>query len=105
MNDLAAAHLLALEALQNGAPSAAYNLGNSTGYSVRQVIDVARAVTGHPIPAVDGPRRPGDPPELVAGSARIRQELGWSPRHPDLVDIVQSAWDWHRAHPQGSPAA
>jgi len=65
------------------------------------VIETARRVTGHPIPAVDGPRRPGDPPELVAGSDKIRRDLGWMPRFPDLYDIVHSAWDWHRAHPQG----
>jgi UDP-glucose 4-epimerase len=58
-------------------------------------------VTGHPILAVDGPRRPGDPPELVAGSEKIRQELGWTPRYPGLGDIVQSAWNWHKAHPHG----
>jgi UDP-glucose 4-epimerase len=100
--DLAQAHILALRALDQG--SRTYNLGNGRGYSVREVIEAARAVTGQPIPAVDGPRRPGDPPELVAGSAKIRQELGWLPRHPDLVDIVRSAWDWHRTHPQGYPA-
>ena len=63
--------------------------------------DEARQVTGHPIPSVDGPRRPGDPPELVAGSDRIRRDLGWEPRYPGLRDIVQSAWDWHKAHPNG----
>jgi UDP-glucose 4-epimerase len=97
--DLAQAHILALHALDQG--SRTYNLGNGQGYTVREVIDTAREVTGHPIPAVDGPRRPGDPPELVAGSAKIRQELGWQPRFPALRDIVQSAWHWHRTHPQG----
>ncbi len=97
--DLAQAHILALRALENG--SLTYNLGNGQGYTVREVIETARQVTGHPIPAVDGPRRPGDPPELVAGSDRLRQELGWQPRYPDLHDIVQSAWNWHRAHPKG----
>jgi UDP-glucose 4-epimerase len=99
--DLAQAHILALRALDQD--SRTYNLGNSQGYTVRQVIETARQVTGHPIPAVDGARRPGDPPELVAGSAKIRQELGWQPRYPDLKDIVQSAWDWHRTHPNGYP--
>lgn len=97
--DLAQAHILALRALDQG--SRTYNLGNGQGYTVREVIETARRVTGHPIPAVDGPRRPGDPPELVAGSERIRRELGWQPRCPDLRDIVQSAWDWHSAHPNG----
>jgi UDP-glucose 4-epimerase len=68
---------------------------------VREVIETARAVTGHPIPAVDGPRRPGDPPELVASSERLQRDLGWQPQHPALEEIVRSAWDWHRAHPNG----
>jgi len=97
--DLAEAHILALQALDQG--SRTYNLGNGQGYSVREVIDSARMVTGHPIPAVEGPRRPGDPPVLVASSERIRRELGWQPRHAALRDIVQSAWDWHRRHPYG----
>jgi len=99
VTDLAQAHILALRALDEG--SRTYNLGNGQGYTVREVIDTARQVTGHPIPAVDGPRRPGDPPELVAGSDKIRRELGWQPRFPDLYDIVQSAWNWHRTHPRG----
>jgi UDP-glucose 4-epimerase len=97
--DLAQAHILALRALEGG--SRTYNLGNGQGYTVREVIDMARAVTGRPIPSVDSPRRQGDPAVLVAGSDKIRQELGWQPSHPDLRDIVQSAWDWHRAHPDG----
>lgn len=97
--DLAQAHILALRALDGG--SRIYNLGNGQGYTVREVIDTARAVTGRPIPSVDSPRRPGDPAVLVAGSDKIRQELGWQPAHPDLREIVQSAWDWHRAHPDG----
>ncbi len=99
VTDLAQAHILALRALDEG--SRTYNLGNGQGYTVREVIETARHVTGHPIPAVDTARRPGDPPELVAGSAKIRRDLGWQPRFPDLRDIVQSAWDWHRANPQG----
>ena len=99
VTDLAQAHILALRALDEG--SRTYNLGNGQGYTVREVIETARQVTGHPIPSVDTPRRPGDPPELVAGSAKIRRELGWQPRFPALRDIVQSAWDWHRSHPQG----
>jgi len=97
--DLAQAHILALRALEGG--SRTYNLGNGQGYTVREVIETAREVTGHPIPAIDGPRRPGDPPVLVASSEKIRGELGWNPQYPDLRDIVQSAWDWHRAHPNG----
>ncbi len=97
--DLAQAHILALRALDQG--SRTYNLGNGQGYTVREVIQTAREVTGHPIPAVDTPRRPGDPAELVAGSAKIRRELGWQPCYPGLRDIVQSAWNWHRLHPNG----
>ena len=97
--DLAQAHILALHALDQG--SRTYNLGNGRGYTVREVIEAAREVTGHPIPAADGPRRPGDPPELVAGSTKIREELGWQPRFPELREIVHSAWNWHRTHPQG----
>ena len=97
--DLAQAHILALRALDGG--SRTYNLGNGQGYTVREVIEVARTVTGHPIPARVGNRRPGDPPTLVAGSERIRRELGWTPRYPDLQSIVQSAWEWHRTHPHG----
>jgi UDP-glucose 4-epimerase len=99
VTDLAQAHILAMRALDKG--SRTYNLGNGQGYTVREVIETARQVTGHPIPAVDGPRRPGDPPELVAGSDKIRRELGWQPRFPDLYDIVQSAWNWHQTHPRG----
>jgi UDP-glucose 4-epimerase len=97
--DLADAHVRALHALDQG--SRTYNLGNGQGYSVREVIETAREVTGHPIPSVVGPRRPGDPAVLVASSDRIRAELGWTPRYPDLRSIIRSAWDWHRAHPQG----
>lgn len=100
--DLAQAHILALRALDRG--SRTYNLGNGQGYTVREVIEAARKVTGHPIRAIDGPRRPGDPPELVAGSGKIRRELDWQPRYPALLDIVQSAWNWHRTHPQGYDA-
>jgi UDP-glucose 4-epimerase len=99
VSDLVDAHLRALDALDGG--SRTYNLGNGQGYSVREVIEVARAVTGHAIPVVVGPRRPGDPAVLVASSERIRRELGWAPRHPALPDIIQSAWEWHRSHPQG----
>jgi UDP-glucose 4-epimerase len=98
--DLAQAHVLALEALENR-DQLVYNLGNGQGFSVREVIEVCRRVTGHPVPAVEAPRRPGDPPQLVASSERIQRELGWQPRIPNLEDIVASAWVWHRAHPNG----
>lgn len=97
--DLAQAHILALEALDSG--SRIYNLGNGLGFSVKQVIDAAREITGHAIPVEMGDRRPGDVATLVAGSEKIRRELGWTPRHADLQAIVRSAWDWHRAHPDG----
>jgi UDP-glucose 4-epimerase len=97
--DLAAAHILALDALEEG--SRTYNLGNGEGYTVREVIETARTVTGHPIHAVEGPRRPGDPATLVASSAKIRRELGWQPAYPTLDEIVSTAWDWHRRHPDG----
>jgi UDP-glucose 4-epimerase len=99
--DLASAHLLALDRLCASDGRLVYNLGNGQGFSVRQVIDVARKVTGHPIPAVEHPRRPGDPGILVASSAKIRRELGWAPRFPEIEQIVRSAWEWHRDHPQG----
>jgi UDP-glucose 4-epimerase len=98
--DLISAHLLALEALGER-ERLVYNLGNGNGYSVREVIAAARRVSGHPIPAVEAARRPGDPPRLVAASDRIRAELGWIPKHPDLEDIVSTAWEWHRTHPRG----
>jgi UDP-glucose 4-epimerase len=97
VNDLAAAHLLALKALQGGAPSAVYNLGNSNGISVNDVIETACRITGHPIPAVEGPRRPGDPAVLVARSDKARNELGWQPQFETLDVIVESAWKWHKS--------
>jgi len=100
IQDLISAHLLALDALGER-DRLIYNLGNGAGYSVREVIETARQVTGHPIPAVETPRRPGDPPRLVASSERIRRELGWQPQIPDITDIIASAWEWHRTHPQG----
>jgi UDP-glucose 4-epimerase len=102
ITDLVSAHLLVLEALAPGGPPAlAYNLGNGAGYSNLQVIETARAVTGHPIPVQPLPRRPGDAPRLVAASDRLRRDLGWTPRYPALADIIASAWEWHRAHPHG----
>lgn len=97
--DLAQAHILALRALDQG--SRTYNLGNGRGFTVKEVIETARRVTGHPIPTEVGPRRPGDPAVLVAGSDAIKQELGWEPQYPDLETIIASAWAWHQAHPHG----
>lgn len=97
--DLAQAHILALEALDRG--SRVYNLGNGQGFSVRQVIDVARNITGRPIPEKVGPRRLGDPAVLIASSEKIRKELGWQPKHPSLESIIQSAWQWHLRNPNG----
>ena len=97
--DLASAHLLALDALGDG--SRTYNLGNGTGFSVREVIETAREVTGHPIPAEITPRRPGDPGVLVAGSQKIRDELGWAPQYTTLKSIIESAWEWHQSNPGG----
>jgi UDP-glucose 4-epimerase len=99
--DLAAAHVLAVQALDNGSGRTAYNVGNGSGFSVKQVIDVAREVTGHQIPAELRPRRPGDPARLIAGSEKLRRELGWSPKYPELKQIISSAWEWYRAHPHG----
>jgi UDP-glucose 4-epimerase len=101
--DLAAAHALALEALDT--PNAfcqTFNLGcGGEGYTVHEVVDAARRVTGHEIPVSVGSRRPGDPAMLVASSERIRKELGWSPKHQDLSAIIGSAWRWLQAHPNG----
>lgn len=100
VDDLAAAHVAALEAIQPG-DQRVYNTGTGRGASVREVIDIARAVTGHPIPAVEEPRRPGDVPVLYADSSKIQRELGWTPNHTELRDIIASAWRWHEAHPEG----
>lgn len=97
--DLAQAHILALRDLHNG--SRKYNLGNGRGYSTKQVIETARQVTGHPIPAEIGPRRPGDPAVLIASSETINHDLGWQPRYPQLTQIIETAWNWHVANPQG----
>ncbi|MEE9216689.1 MAG: UDP-glucose 4-epimerase GalE, partial [Anaerolineales bacterium] len=100
IEDLISAHLLALDALEPE-KQMIYNVGNGSGYSVREVVDTARKVTGHALPAIETDRRPGDPSRLVASSDKIRAELGWSPQHADLEDIISSAWEWHRAHPEG----
>jgi UDP-glucose 4-epimerase len=99
VEDLAEAHLLALE---GGAPGQhrVYNLGSGDGYSVREVIETARSVTGVDIPVRETDRRPGDPPQLVAAGEKIRRELGWEPRK-DLEVMIEDAWTWHQAHPAG----
>ena len=98
--DLAAAHVLAAAAAEEGTVKV-YNLGNGEGFSVRQVIETCRTVTGHPILAEVGPRRSGDPPRLVASAERAVRELGWQRQFPQLETIVQHAWAWHQAHPRG----
>lgn len=101
VTDLADAHVLALEALAGGAQPGVYNLGNGQGFSVRQVIEAVEKVTGKTIPVQDGPRRPGDPAVLVASSEKAREALGWRPKLHSLEAIVQTAWKWHRNHPDG----
>lgn len=94
VTDLAQAHLLALEALLNGGHSRVYNLGNQRGFSVKEVVEAAKNVTGQPIPTKESPRRLGDPPVLVASSERIKKELGWEPQYADLKTILETAWKW-----------
>jgi len=96
VTDLATAHLLALSALLDGSGSQIFNLGNSKGYSVREVIDLSRKITGHSIPVKETARRAGDPAVLVADSEKIRRELGWRPQYEDLENIIESAWRWHQ---------
>jgi UDP-glucose 4-epimerase len=96
VSDLAAAHLLALDALAAGAESTSYNCGYGRGLSVREVISAVEGVTGQKLPVVESPRRPGDPPMLVADPARIKRELGWTPAHDDISGIVRSALEWER---------
>ena len=100
IEDLGEAHLLAIDATE-AARHRIYNLGNGQGFSVREVIETARAVTGRDIPVVEADRREGDPAQLVAASERIRSELGWVPHRPRLETIVGDAWAWHQAHPEG----
>jgi len=96
--DLVSAHLLALNGLRE-LNHLIYNLGSGNGYSVREVIETARQVTGHAIPVDELPRRPGDSARLVASSERVKRELGWKPEHDDLHEIISSAWEWHKSHP------
>ena len=101
VTDLAKAHILAVKHLMNGGESNIFNLGNGVGYSVKEVIETARKVTGHPIPAKEEPRRAGDPARLVASGEKAREILGWAPEMKDLADIIGSAWKWHQTHPNG----
>jgi UDP-glucose 4-epimerase len=102
VQDLAEAHLLAFEGLDLR-DRMIYNLGNGVGFSVREVVESARRVTGHPIPVEEMPRRPGDPAVLIAGSAKIEKDLGWKPKYTQLDDIVRSAWEWHQQRYQSEP--
>jgi UDP-glucose 4-epimerase len=97
--DLAQAHMLGLQPGKTGF----YNLGNGDGYSVRQVVQMCEKITGKKIPAIEKPRRPGDPPKLIASAAKAIRELGWKPRFPKLEDIVSTAWAWHKKNPDGYP--
>lgn len=101
VSDLASAHSLALERLMNGGESRIYNLGNGTGFSVKEMIEKARVVTGHPIPAEVAPRRAGDPATLIASSKKAMEELNWKPKFNSVDTIIETAWNWHKAHPNG----
>lgn len=101
VTDLAQAHILAVEYLKQGNPSDIFNLGNGVGFSVKEVIETARKVTGHSIPAVISPRRAGDPAQLIASSEKAKFILGWKPKHADIEEIIASAWNWHKNHPEG----
>lgn len=100
VDDLADAHLRAVQRIRPG-EFQAFNLGTGRGYSVREVIELARRITGRPIPIVESPRRAGDPPELVAAADKARRELGWRPNHTTLDSIIETAWNWHRRNPSG----
>lgn len=101
VTDLAQAHILAVEYLMKGNDSNIFNLGNGIGFTVKEVIDTARKVTGHPIPSTVTLRRAGDPAQLIASSDKARSVLGWNPQHADLEEIISSAWKWHSTHPKG----
>ena len=101
VTDLAQAHILAMDYLMRGGESDIFNLGNGVGFTVKEVIDTARTVTGHPIPAKVTPRRAGDPAQLIVSSEKARSVLGWNPQHADLEEIIASAWNWHNNHPNG----
>jgi UDP-glucose 4-epimerase len=99
--DLAEAHILALEALDKGTEGGTYNVGTGSGYSVREVIEMAKQVTGRDIPVLDAPRRAGDPDILVAKVAKIEKQFNWKARYSDLKTIISTAWNWHQGHPLG----
>lgn len=101
VTDLAQAHILAMGYLMSGGESNIFNLGNGVGFTVKEVIDTARKVTGHPIPAKITPRRAGDPAQLIASSEKAKTILGWHPEHADLEEIIATAWNWHKNHPHG----
>jgi UDP-glucose-4-epimerase GalE len=101
VEDLAQAHLIGLEGLLNGEAGGQYNLGNGEGHSVREVIEMARRVSGRPIPARVGQRRRGDPAVLVSSSEKAIRQLGWRPRFPGLEAVIETAWNWHKANPEG----
>lgn len=101
VTDLAQAHILAVKYLRNGGNSDIFNLGNGIGFSVKEVIETARKVTGHPISALISPRRAGDPAKLIASSEKARKILGWKPEHAELEEIIATAWNWHKKHPNG----
>ena len=96
INDLCSAHLMALEYLVGGGESQSYNMGNGQGYSIKEVIDVAKSVTGSDFTVISGPRRDGDPARLVADSALLQSSLGWKPEYPDLDTIIRHAWEWEK---------
>ena len=99
--DLATAHVLALDYLIKGGTSNVYNLGSQNGYSVREIIEAAKKVTGKDFPVVEKPRRAGDPAVLIASSEKIKKELHWQPEHTNIEDIIATAWRWHSSHPDG----
>ena len=101
VTDLAQAHILAMDYLMHDGENNIFNLGNGVGFTVKEVIDTAREVTGHPIPAKVTPRRAGDPAQLIASSEKARTVLGWNPQHADLKEIIETAWNWHKNHPNG----
>ena len=101
VTDLAQAHILAVKYLMAGNESNVFNLGNGVGFTVKEVIETARKVTGHPIPAETTPRRGGDPARLIASSDKAKEVLGWKPEHADLEEIIATAWKWHKNHPNG----
>jgi UDP-glucose 4-epimerase len=103
VQDLCAAHLLALRQLAQGAATTVYNLGNGNGHSVNEVIEAARRVTGHPIPLRDDPPREGDPPVLVADATRARAELGWQPQYPEIETIIAHAWNFEQKRAMNAP--